>query len=528
MATEYMQHMIFRINAVPAMVMLAFLVCLGSLSLRAHADDPAPQRRILYNNDTMCMFYREPGVTPASIEAFVDRAADSQVDTYIICAACMVSYFPSTTVEWLGDGREPPPDGVLAYTTAANNIENLVSQGHDPLGIAINRAKEQGMEVWLSYRMNDIHDYYLSDSLLFSSFWKDHPEYRVGNGPWNGVALNYAVPEVRQHYYDRIEEVVNRYGSMIDGIELDFQRFVSYFPEDEAEQNIPILNGFVGDIHSLIDQRNQQHGLSLELNAWVLPSVQESRATGLDPVAWANNGYVDSLTASRYLYNDEAFLDPDGYKAAISPNIPVYGAMDWRRKAEQPMTPADYRVETGELQRCGSDGAYLFNYWDFTSPGYIAALDELGNRSLRYHIVDHKDEGDPTYEGWRLNEWGSGVGSSTPIIDGGVDARRLQTDGSAYRYTYLLSPGSVSCMENEGWHGSITLRVGTVGLDPDDWQAHFEVATDDWAYTLLFGTDSEGDIILRSLSDMVTLASEEVLLGDIGPGYHTFYNGLGN
>jgi len=352
--------MIFTVNAKPAMVMLAFLVCLGSLSLVARADSPAPQRRILYNNDGMCMFVGESYTTPDDIRTFVDKAADTQVDTYIICAACMVSYFPSTTVEWLGDGREPPPDGDPNFTRAAQNIERLVAQGHDPLGIAINRAKEQGMEVWLTYRMNDVHDSHLDDSILFSSFWRNHPEYRVGTGDWRDAALNYALPQVRQHYYDRIEEVVNRYGSMIDGLELDWQRFPSYFKPGEAEQNIPTLTGFVGDVHTLISQYNQQHASSLELSARVLPSAQKSRAIGLDPVGWANAGLIDSLTASRFLYNDESFLDIGGYKESTT-NIPVYGAMDMRRSPNVPMTPLDFKLEAGELQRCGSDGTYIFN-----------------------------------------------------------------------------------------------------------------------------------------------------------------------
>ena len=139
-----------------------------------------------------------------------------------------------------------------------------------------------------------------------------------------------------------------------------------------------------------------------------------------------------------------------------------------------------------------------------------------------YRFIDHEGSKDPTTEGWKLEQWGAGSGSGSAVDDGGVEAWRLQTDGLGHRYLRNLAPGSVSCMEDEGWHSSITLRVDTVALDAADWQAHFEVVTNDWAYGLMFGSDNDGNILLRSFSDMHSLASEAVPLGDIGPGFHTF------
>jgi uncharacterized lipoprotein YddW (UPF0748 family) len=345
-----------------------------------HAADCVP---ILYNNDTSCMYYQGTA-TPNTVRAFVDKVAGTQVDTYLICAACMVSNFPSTTVEWLGDGRTPPPYESPTTIKMAQNIGNLVAQGYDPLGLAIDEAKQKGMKAFLTYRMNDVHATDQADSLLFSSFWKNHPEYRVGTGSYSDAALNYALPQVRQHYLDRIQEVVDRYGDQMDGLELDWQRFPSYFTSSmPGFMRRYYLSQFVTDVRQITNQYSQEHGRDLQLTARVLPTIEQSREIGLDPVAWAGADLVDSITVSRFLYNNDPSqddpMDIKGYKREIS-NIPIYASIEAMDSPEYPgMTYDMYRSEAEALRDAGADGIYLFNMcYGQDDPGNIALLHELG------------------------------------------------------------------------------------------------------------------------------------------------------
>ena len=92
---------------------------------------------------------------------------------------------------------------------------------------------------------------------IHSSFWRKHPEYwRVpGGSSWTDRALDYGIPEVREHAMAFVRELLERYDP--DGIELDWMRFGYYFrPGKEAEgatqltRFIPAAQPMEGDITS--------------------------------------------------------------------------------------------------------------------------------------------------------------------------------------------------------------------------------------------------------------------------------------
>ena len=74
-------------------------------------------------------------------------------------------------------------------------------------------------------RMNDVHNADDRDCYIQSSFWRQHPEYwRVpGGAGWTDRALDYGIPQVREHAMAYLRELLERYDS--DGIELDWMRF---------------------------------------------------------------------------------------------------------------------------------------------------------------------------------------------------------------------------------------------------------------------------------------------------------------
>ena len=68
----------------------------------------------------------------------------------------------------------------LSAERAFANYYSLFHAGHDPFGLMIERAKEKGLEVFISHRPNEVHDVQNPDSLVVTKFWRDHPEWRVG------------------------------------------------------------------------------------------------------------------------------------------------------------------------------------------------------------------------------------------------------------------------------------------------------------------------------------------------------------
>jgi len=272
-------------------------------------------------------------------------------------------YYPSKVVPMLGVGREIPPKGGGRLERIARNLRALVAAGHDPLGLLIDRAREKGLEILVTYRMNEVHDTQNPNSLLVTPFWQQHPEWRVTKaGTWNHAALNYAVPEVRKHMLVRLREILDRYGDRLDGLELDWQRFPSYFRKGEAGKHIPTLTQFVRDVRKMTNACGERRGRPLLLAARVLPTLAKSRAIGLAPVAWVNEGLIDLLTISRFLRNTEGTLDIRGYRKVVA-GIPIYGSIEVGMGRGKHATPADYRREARRLWADGVDGIYLFNFF---------------------------------------------------------------------------------------------------------------------------------------------------------------------
>ena len=64
------------------------------------------------------------------------------------------------------------------------------------------------------------------------------------NGSFENKALDYGVPEVREHILRVVREPAERYD--IDGLDLDFMRWPVYFKSDEVKANTPLVTDFIG------------------------------------------------------------------------------------------------------------------------------------------------------------------------------------------------------------------------------------------------------------------------------------------
>jgi|GEM_PF-7059358 len=106
------------------------------------------------------------------------------------------------------------------------NLKAFFDSGVDPYAVMLSEAKRRGREALLTFRMNDDH----GNDFLRTQFQVDHPEWRLGTEEYRGKgALDFGREEVRDHMFRLIEEAVKR--SDCDGIELDFNRFPTFFKD---------------------------------------------------------------------------------------------------------------------------------------------------------------------------------------------------------------------------------------------------------------------------------------------------------
>jgi len=372
-----------RILPVLAIVICAVASPRSNCSMAEEQRAPQKTRRILYNCDgCSCMFYKKDVYTPSEItqddlRAITDelKQPESQVDTFLLCVNAQVLFYPSKVGTMIGsvmsaDDRKGLPAHVQQWIV---NLEGFHASGVDPYAVILAEAKKRGLETLISYRMNDAH----GNNFLLSAFHHEHPEYRLNGG------LEFGQEPVRDYTFRIIEEIAQRYDC--DGIELDFNRFPTYFSGGESEERIATINSLVERIRTMIEGESKRRNRRLVLAARVPTSYQQCQEIGLDPVAWANEGWIDFLTVSEFLFV-RYDLPVKPWTEKVQP-VPVYASIECTEgsKLEQCLTAEKYRRASRHLWSDGADGIYLFNFFttrewhdqSFEPP--FEVLEELGS-----------------------------------------------------------------------------------------------------------------------------------------------------
>lgn len=368
------------------------MLALTAVSVHA-AEHAAPRvRRVLYNFDgDSCLVTHAGGQGPVEVTAddvrrLIEEVAfdGSQVDTILVCVNAQVMYYPTQVGTMRG--ALSTPDERAAWPASERqrhaNLERFFAAGVDPYAVMLEEAHRRGREALLSFRVNDAH----GNDFLRTQFWQDHPEFRLGKG-----ALDFRHAEVREYVLGLIREAVERYDC--DGLELDFNRFPTFFGESAAEERIDWMNDFVRQVREMLDGEEVRKGRPLVLGVRVpsdygrrLPTPEVAREAGCDPAAWAANGWIEFLTVSEFLF-ERYDIPIAAWREAVA-GIPVYGGIECTTGGakENYLTADDYRRAACKLWDAGAGGVYLFNF--FTTREYGAesweppfeALRTLGDR----------------------------------------------------------------------------------------------------------------------------------------------------
>ncbi len=338
---------------------------------------PAPAaprvRRALYNFDgDSCMSTKANGkgpvaVTTEDLKRLIEEVAyaGSQVDTVLLCINAQVMYYP-TKVGTMRGAMSTPAERAkwpASEEQRFRNVQGHFESGADPYAIVLSGAKRRGLEALLTFRMNDNH----GNDFLRTKFWQDHPEFRLGQG-----ALDFGRDEVRDYTARLIEEAVRRYDC--DGIELDFNRFPTFFKDGTTESRVAKVNALVQRVRAMLDDVGRERGRRLVLAVRVPsnygrtpPTPESARQLGCNVPAWTKSGWVDFVTVSEF-FHERFDLPLKPWKAAIR-EVPVYGGIepiDPAVKSTSPerfLTAEKYLRAARHLWSEGTDGIYLFNFF---------------------------------------------------------------------------------------------------------------------------------------------------------------------
>ena len=263
------------------------------------------------------------------------------------------------------------------------NTRSLLEEGTDPPEIIIDSGHRAGLSVFLSMRVNDMHDGRLGDPdhPLLSPMKQKHKDWLLGlsQTPWEGsrnygfsrFAYNFAIPEVREYKLALAEEAIHNYD--LDGLDWDFVRFPRLFSHGRGPGNAHLITEMLRALRGCLDEKSERVGRPLELSVRVPPTFEHALAFGLDVNAWVEERLIDVLIAG-VVQGDMRRLPVEGFvEAAAGSEIQVIAQNPGFYNGGRPesarviwggsayCTPEMCRASALAHWRAGVDGLYLWN-----------------------------------------------------------------------------------------------------------------------------------------------------------------------
>ena len=303
------------------------------------------------------------------------------------------------------------------------NTQALIEEGTDPPEVVIESGHRAGLSVFLSMRVNDMHDGRLGSDLdhpFLSPMKRKHKDWLLGlsRTPWEGsphygfsrFAYNFAIPEVRDYKISMAREAINNYD--LDGLDWDFVRAPRLFPKDTGPENAHLITEMLRVLRGCLDEKSKQVGRPLELSVRVPPTFKLTLAFGLDVRTWIEEGLIDVLIAGVVMLDMRRLPMEEFVEAAASSGVKVIAQNPGYYNNGRPnsakliwggpsyCSPEMCRASALASWRVGVDGLYLWNDHLITftqDPGYartswyeIADPETLERKDKHYLLDDRR------------------------------------------------------------------------------------------------------------------------------------------
>lgn len=359
------------------------------------AHDPSrtiPDFGIIYNDDAdLSYVVPDRARSEALLRENIAALADTPVKTLVYCLGMGGDLMIYATKVASPVGWRHSPDEVKDAFMAIRmeNARVCIAQGADAVRTAGEEAKRLGLFFIPSLRMNDAHFMAHPDEhAMTGEFWFKHRNaYTIKESPLPfqpayGNLLDYSHAEVRQHRLDTAFEAIERNRDLIDGFELDFNRFQVFFPKGRASEGAPKITEMVRQVRARLDQVARQQRRPLYLFVRIPPSLADSRFAGLEVEKWITEKLVDVVSPAQImtLAGDMPIQDllELGRKHAVKICPSLYPRTSWRLPF--PETSAGDRYQGAQVSREATldeiraaaanyfamrvDGFYLFNFYN--------------------------------------------------------------------------------------------------------------------------------------------------------------------
>ena len=345
--------------------------------LRLQREARQRPRRIIFNNDGDDGLYFPEGSAATAQNLLATRTLPllgTQVDTIFYCTTQSFGAYSHRTEVTEQHVQDIPRKGFRNVT------RELAQQGTDSLSIMVEYCRKEGIEIFSSVRMNDIHDG-AGYASLGSEYKKRNPDYLFGTekepppyGVWTGV--DFGREEVRDHAFQILEELLKNYD--IDGLELDFWRHPPFFKrhawgQPVTPEELEGMTELLRRVRRAADAQGRQRGRPLLIAARVLESPEMNLDMGLDLVTWLQEDLIDLVIVG------EVSLVPweETIQLAHRFGVPVFPCLRRSMVEAYHGSLESLRAQALTAWKQGADGIYLFNIFpEETNPQVFSELGE--------------------------------------------------------------------------------------------------------------------------------------------------------
>ena len=350
-------------------------------------------RPLILNSDGNEVIYWKTNL-PVTVGNFTAQRLEtyrgSQVSTVAYCPQS--SGFGYMTTTRAGEFFDIPRCIPELRPDCLNAAPLLKAQGLDCLDLTADYCRTNGMEIFVSIRMNDTHDvgYFIPGtkpprSYLFPKWKEAHPDCLFGsisNKPpfcaW--TAVDFEHPETRTYMKKFVGEFVNNYD--VDGIEYDFFRHGQLFKSvgwgaEVTEAQLKLMTDFMLELRAITEAAGRKKGKPILVLVRTSDSLGYAKAQGIDVEAWLKKGVMDIWSVSDYFQLD--YLKPNA-DLAHKYGVKFYSALaesrvsrafsrekkSNKRLARAIMLPGrntveSYAAEYAAAMAAGCDGISSFN-----------------------------------------------------------------------------------------------------------------------------------------------------------------------
>ena len=331
------------------------------------------KRSFLYNcdgEDHLSMVWENP--TPEKlIRQIYGPIAQTQVDT-ICCSMGIgnVALWDSRALGRMGEFTGYQFTNAI-FAKAYENATLFLENGWDLLDTVIQGGRQTGVDVFYSYRVNDVHDLWDNCVDVKPLFKKEHPEWLHQPDAFPDkfgapctTALDFRRKEVRDNRLAVIREIMEH---DFDGLELDLLRDNVYFRPESALSDSYCMTDFIRQVRGLLDRLSEERGRYLELAIRIPHTVVGAQATGFDLATYAREGLVD-IVIGGVGGNDGISPNTAQFRALFrDTHIGYYPCLNgWYETADMTLDKTPDSVILGvadQLWADGPDGIYTFNLY---------------------------------------------------------------------------------------------------------------------------------------------------------------------